>query len=64
MGVSVDGIVKIVQLREENRIFEYVAEWTSSYANNLLANAILMIILQQDANLMSPIVCCCGAGRI
>ena len=44
MGVSVDGIVKIVQLREENRIFEYVAEWTSSYAKDLLANAILMII--------------------
>ena len=64
MGVSVDGIVKIVQLREENRIFEYVAEWTSSYANDLLANAILMIILQQDANLMSPIVCCGGEGRI
>ena len=64
MGVSVDGIVKIVQLREENRIFEYVAELTSSYANVLLANEILMIILHQDANLMSHIDCCCGAGRI
>ena len=62
MGVSVDGMVKIVLLREENRVFEYVAERTSSYANDLLANAILMIILQQDANLMSPIVCCVGGG--
>ena len=63
MGVSIDGAVKIVLLREENKVFEYVAEWTSSYANDLLANAILMIILQQDANLMSPIVCYVG-GRL
>lgn len=60
--MSVDGVVKIALLREENRVFEYVAEWTSSYANDLLANAILMIILQQDANLMSPIVCFVGDG--
>lgn len=31
-------------------------EWSSSYENDLIANALLMLILQQDANILSPIV--------
>lgn len=42
--------------KSNNHIFEYIMEWCSSYENDLMANSLLMLILQQDANILSPVV--------
>lgn len=45
--------------KSNNQIFEYIMEWPSSYENDLMANSLLMLILQQDANILAPIVQYC-----
>lgn len=52
----VDEIITLTLLKSSNQVHEYTIEWASSYDNDLKANALLMVILQQDANILSPIV--------
>lgn len=52
----IDEKIKCSLQKSNNHIFEYIMEWSSSYENDLIANALLMLILQQDANILSPIV--------
>lgn len=40
-------------------MFEYIIEWMSDYEVDLRVNSLLLLILQQDANLLSPLV---GSG--
>ena len=53
----VDKKITITQKSQENH--EYIIEWMSDYEVDLRVNSLLLLILQQDANLLSPLV---GSG--
>lgn len=55
----VDKKITIAQKSQENHVFEYIIEWMSDYEVDLRVNSLLLLILQQDANLLSPLV---GSG--
>ena len=47
----VDKKITIAQKSQENHVFEYIIEWMSDYEVDLRVNSLLLLILQQDANL-------------
>lgn len=54
--IHIDDVIMVRLHAQNNHIFEYIIEWRSSYENDLKANALLMLVLQQDYNVLSPLV--------
>lgn len=54
--VQIDDAISVRLHAQQNHIFEYIIEWRSSYETDLKANALLMLVLQQDSNVLSPLV--------
>ena len=53
----VDGKIRILFNDSKEGLFNYTIEWMSNYEIDLKANALLMLIMQQDMNILSPYVC-------
>ena len=50
------GELQVRLLGAADAVFQYALEWPGNYETDLKADALLMLILQQDANLASPMV--------
>ena len=55
-SLCIDEAITVRQHAQQNHVFEFLIEWRSSYETDLKANAFLMLVLQQDANVLSPLV--------
>ena len=51
-----DGKISVTLLRQQNCVAEYVIEWMSDYETDVHVDSLLMLVLQQDANILSPLV--------
>ncbi len=51
-----DGKITVTLLRQQNCVAEYVIEWMSDYETDVHVDSLLMLVLQQDANILSPLV--------
>ena len=54
--IELDNAITVSLLNQQNHVYDYTIEWRSSYEMDLKANALLMLILQQDSNILSPLV--------
>ena len=55
-NIVVDGKITISLHDCQNDIYSYSIEWMSNYEVDLKANALLVLIMQQDVNILSPFV--------
>ena len=55
-SIVVDGKITISLHDCQNGIYSYSIEWMSNYEVDLKANALLVLIMQQDVNILSPFV--------
>lgn len=51
-----DGKITVTLLHQQNCVAEYVVEWMSDYETDVRVDSLLMLVLQQDANILSPLV--------
>ena len=51
-----DGKITVTLLRQQNCVAEYVIEWMSDYETDVHVDSLLILVLQQDANILSPLV--------
>ncbi|OAO12724.1 cleavage and polyadenylation specificity factor subunit 3 [Blastocystis sp. ATCC 50177/Nand II] len=53
--VVCDGKITVTLLHQQNCVAEYVIEWMSDYETDVRVDSLLMLVLQQDANILSPL---------